>query len=963
LSTDGGQTFPTVLAASTANDGTETLVIPNTATTTARIKIEAVGNIFFDISNSNFTITSGGATLTTITTSAVSPVTYCAGAAVSVPFTTNAAANAGNVFTAQLSNAAGSFASPVNIGTLTSTAAGTISGTIPAGTTAGSGYRIRVVSSNPVVIGSDNGANITVNVAPTASTITAGGATTFCAGGNVVLSGNVGGTWNTGATTSSITVTNAGNYFVTNSNSCGSVQSNIISVTVNPQPVASTITAGGATTFCAGGSVVLSGNFGGTWSTGATTSSITVTASGTYFVTNTNSCGSVQSNSITVTVNPQPVASTITAGGATTFCAGGSVVLSGNAGGTWSTGATTSSITVTASGTYFVTNTNSCGSVQSNSIIVTVNPQPVASTITAGGATTFCAGGSVVLSGNAGGTWSTGATTSSITVTTSGTYFVTNTNSCGSVQSNSITVTVNPQPVASTITAGGATTFCAGGSVVLSGNAGGTWSTGATTSSITVTASGTYFVTNTNSCGSVQSNSITVSVIALPTVSFTGLASSYPVNGAAVTLTGSPAGGTFSGTGISGNTFNPPTAGVGGPYTITYTYTNGSGCTNFSTQQTTVTAACTTPARPGTITTVGGTAKVCPGDVKSYSIVAVAGATSYTWSAPPGGTITAGQGTNLVTITYTSGFTVGDSLRVTANNTCGSSQARALKINRNSNASTPSAITGTIYGVCNQSGIAYSVTNVAGVTYAWSWNVANATIVSGQGTNAITASFGPTFVTGKLSVTATNACGTSSARTISVYARPAVPGAITGATSVCSMEQGVAYSIAPVPNATSYIWYAPSGSKITDGVTTSTSSSFATTATSVFVNFGSTAGQVRVKGVNSCAQGGVVATTVTFAVCKNTPFASTEVNNPSALVFPNPSNGNFSIRIANEKTTTAITEVTVLNEFGQQVYKGRVNIVNGNISLNLEDKLINGIYMVQYTVSGKTIVKKVMISK
>ncbi|THU30218.1 T9SS type A sorting domain-containing protein [Niastella caeni] len=58
ISTDGGTTFNT-LVASTANDGSEVVTIPNTPTTTARVKIEAVGNIFFDISNTNFTITSG----------------------------------------------------------------------------------------------------------------------------------------------------------------------------------------------------------------------------------------------------------------------------------------------------------------------------------------------------------------------------------------------------------------------------------------------------------------------------------------------------------------------------------------------------------------------------------------------------------------------------------------------------------------------------------------------------------------------------------------------------------------------------------------------------------------------------------------------------------------------------------------------------------------------------------------
>ncbi len=58
LSTDNGVTFPNVLAASTANDGSETVAIPAVPNTTnARIKVEAIGNIFFDMSDTNFTIT------------------------------------------------------------------------------------------------------------------------------------------------------------------------------------------------------------------------------------------------------------------------------------------------------------------------------------------------------------------------------------------------------------------------------------------------------------------------------------------------------------------------------------------------------------------------------------------------------------------------------------------------------------------------------------------------------------------------------------------------------------------------------------------------------------------------------------------------------------------------------------------------------------------------------------------
>jgi hypothetical protein len=65
LSTDGGHTYPYVLAASTANDGSEAVALPDLYSTTARVKVEAVGNIYFDISNANFTI--GDTTPPTVT--------------------------------------------------------------------------------------------------------------------------------------------------------------------------------------------------------------------------------------------------------------------------------------------------------------------------------------------------------------------------------------------------------------------------------------------------------------------------------------------------------------------------------------------------------------------------------------------------------------------------------------------------------------------------------------------------------------------------------------------------------------------------------------------------------------------------------------------------------------------------------------------------------------------------------
>jgi hypothetical protein len=104
---------------------------------------------------------------TTITTGKVA-LSQCAGAAVSVPFTITGTFNAGNTFTAQLSNAAGSFATPTAIGTLSGVAAGTVMATLPANAN-GAAYKIRVIASNPATTGADNGNGVAIHALPTIS--------------------------------------------------------------------------------------------------------------------------------------------------------------------------------------------------------------------------------------------------------------------------------------------------------------------------------------------------------------------------------------------------------------------------------------------------------------------------------------------------------------------------------------------------------------------------------------------------------------------------------------------------------------------------------------------------------------------------------------------------------------------------------------------------------------------------
>ncbi|MBR9975652.1 MAG: hypothetical protein KFF77_08725 [Bacteroidetes bacterium] len=182
-------------------------------------------------------------TSTTISTGTIASASHCKGVAFNVPFTITGSFNAGNTFTAQLSDATGGFGTPRTIGTLSGTSSGQISATIPAVVTAGTGYRVRVVSSDPSVTGSDNGSDLTVLDVPVA-TITPAGPTAFCEGSSVQLDAPAGAgltyTWRrdgsviTGAGGASYTATVAGQYTVEVSNGACAATSSAQRVIVYP---------------------------------------------------------------------------------------------------------------------------------------------------------------------------------------------------------------------------------------------------------------------------------------------------------------------------------------------------------------------------------------------------------------------------------------------------------------------------------------------------------------------------------------------------------------------------------------------------------------------------------------------------------------------------------------------------------------------------------------------------------
>ncbi|WEK20946.1 MAG: gliding motility-associated C-terminal domain-containing protein [Candidatus Pedobacter colombiensis] len=567
--------------------------------------------------------------------------------------------------------------------------------------TASGKYTVITTNGNGCASPVSNEIEVTVNPLPSTPVVSVTTATVFCAGGEVVLSSDVGtgnqwylnGAVISGATGQTYTATASGKYTVitTNGNGCASPVSNEIDVTVNPLPSTPVVSMTTATVFCAGGEVVLSSDVatGNQWYLNgvaipnATGQTYTATVGGKYTVvtTNGNGCASPASNEIEVTVNPLPVAPGISAGGAIVFCAGGQVILTSDAvtGNQWYLNgaiipnATGQTYTAAVGGKYTVitTNGNGCASLASNEIDVIVNPLPVAPVITAGTITVFCAGGQVILSSDAatGNQWYLNgaiipnATGQTYTATVGGKYTVvtTNGNGCASPVSNEIEVTVNPLPVAPVITAGTTTVFCAGGEVILTSDAatGNQWYlngaaiSGATGQTYTATASGKYTVitTNGNGCASPVSNEIDVTVNPLPVAPvITAGTTTVFCAGGEVVLSSDVATGNqwyLNGTAIPNATGQTYTATASGKYTVITT--NGNGCASPVSNEIDVTV---NPLPVAPVITAGTTTVFCAGgEVVLSSDVAtgnqwylngavISGATGQTYTATAGGKYT-----------------------------------------------------------------------------------------------------------------------------------------------------------------------------------------------------------------------------------------------------------------------------------------------------------------------------------
>jgi hypothetical protein len=319
-----------------------------------------------------------------------------------------------------------------------------------------------------------------------------------------------------------------------------------------------------------------------------------VSAMTTYTLTVTDGNGCTDTSTTTVSVNPAPV---VNLGSDTTVCLG-MFLDAGNPGSTyfWNDGNTLQMRGVTSTGIYYVTVTDVNGCAGSDTVNVIVDAQPNGGNISTSSGVDICPGDSVTLTSIGDvGTLSWWVTPVSIpawqfvgtgnplnpfapTINDTATYYliaIASNGVCPDDTSNAIIVIVHAPPMPNL-----ADTVVCGGILLDAGNPGSTymWSDNSTQQQLAVQASGIYAVMVTDQFGCAASDTANVTVNPLPNTSAAATSMTPCLDDADVTLTGLPAGGMWTGPGVSGNMFDPS---VGtGQQQLTYGYTDSNGCSS-----------------------------------------------------------------------------------------------------------------------------------------------------------------------------------------------------------------------------------------------------------------------------------------------------------------------------------------------------------------------------------------------
>jgi subtilisin-like proprotein convertase family protein len=311
-------------------------------------------------------------------------------------------------------------------------------------------YYVEVMDGN-MCVGSD-----TIAITEFNPQVNLGADTAICMNDTLLLNAGAGFTsytWSTTASTQVISVASPNTYYVDIVDPNGCPASDTIVVAVNALPV---VNLGADSSICQGSNMVLDAGSGFTylWSDSSVTQLLTVNAPGTYYVDITDVNGCMNNDTVNVTMDPTPVVNI----GPDSIQCGGSIMLdAGNPGMAymWSNTDLTQTTTVTSSNTYYVDVTNQFGCVGSDTVMITINPVPVAF---AGNDTTICSSSSVTLNGGPGYSsyaWQSGSfnassqmVTVSPGVTTTYGLTVVDANGCGS-STDFVTINVEPLPNAS----------------------------------------------------------------------------------------------------------------------------------------------------------------------------------------------------------------------------------------------------------------------------------------------------------------------------------------------------------------------------------------------------------------------------------------------------------------------------------------------------------------------------------